>query len=141
MTSYSVWLGRGFRLSLLVSVLCAGWNAWTRFSTYAADRDYWVLSKLVYECGARKSDTDLIKTINDYGNYNLKGVYCTDRDFWASPQEIADVRAGKMTFETPLLPWVGADTLISGIFGFVISMLVTLALIGATKTARWIWGH
>lgn len=136
----SPWFARGLRLSLVVGVLSAAWYSWTVFSQYAADRDEWLKMRFVHECAARVSDGDLKKHMNSFGNINVKGVFCADRDFWVSPQEIMEVRNGTAEFKTAYQPLDGVGAAWAAVIGIVGTILATVAALSVVKMVQWVWG-
>ncbi|TIT00219.1 MAG: hypothetical protein E5W72_13190 [Mesorhizobium sp.] len=134
------WFKRGLRLSLVVGLAAAAWHAWAVFKRYDNARFEQFQSRLTYECAARQSEDELNRRMNGVGNINVNGL-CSDRDFFVSPYELAQVRKGTMKFETTWKPFDWAGTAIAGILWTVGTILATLAVLGAVGLARWVWGR
>jgi hypothetical protein len=138
--TFQSWFRRGLRLSLIVGIVSAAWHSWAVFSHYAADRDKGLEMRFVYGCAARVSDDDLNKHVNSFGNVNAKDIFCNDRDFWISPEEIAEVRNGTAEFETSYPAFDGVGAAWAALIGVVGTILATLVAFSILKMVRWVWG-
>jgi hypothetical protein len=136
----SPWLRRGLRLSLVVGIVAAAWHAWSVFKRYDDDRAEQFRSRLTYECAARQSEDELNRRMNGVGNINVNGL-CADRDFFVSPQELAEVRNGTMEYVTMWQPFDWPGTITVGILWAVGTILATVAALSSVGMARWVWGR
>lgn len=140
--SFKLWLARGFRLSLVVGVVTAVWQSWTVFSNYNAEQRSWAKTRLLYECAADLNDDVLKEQVTEFGTVNMKGLCAFDNeDHWVSLSEIADVRNGRMKFETLSKPYNIELTASAGLFGFLSTVFATLAVLSAIRLVHWIWGR
>lgn len=136
----SPWLGRGARLSLLVGLLAAAWDAWGWFDLYQQEQKRWFKTELMYKCAAALSPEILAPHITEFGTINVRSFCFTDDDAFVSLKELDEVRAGTMKFETSWKPFYWQNTAVVGLlwaFGTLFATLLALTAIAAT---RWVWG-
>jgi hypothetical protein len=139
---FRLWLGRGFRLSLVVGIVAAAWQSWTVFYHYDEERQGWVETRLLYECASRLKDDDLKRRVTEFGTVNVKGLCAFDgENHWVSLSEVTDVRNGVMKFETISEPFNKVRTISAGIFGFLGTMFATLAILSGIRLVQWVWGR
>ncbi|MBB5539535.1 hypothetical protein [Rhizobium giardinii] len=93
---------------------------------------------MVYECAARIDNTALMKHANEYGNINVRGLFCSDQDFLVSMAELADVRSGTMSFETIYHPYDSLGTLMAFFVATAGTLLLAGVCFGALLITRWI---
>ncbi|WP_144340136.1 hypothetical protein [Sinorhizobium sp. BJ1] len=136
---YKKWLLRGFRFSIIVGGAFAVKDAIERYSDYQASVRSNIENRLDYECAARLDDPSLLAARNEFGNINVRKFFCSDRDFFVSMPEIADVRAGKMDFSTSLPAFDLVNTVVASVFGFLASITISAAALMIVVVVRWVW--
>lgn len=134
------WGLAALRLSAIVGVCFAAWDAYWRFHESAESDTRAAQMKTSYECAAKHRDEDLLKARAGTGNINIRGrpFYCSDRDFWVAMYEIEKVRDGTMVYSTPLPKIDWKSTTAAAAIGFVGTILLALVIAGIVLTARWV---
>jgi hypothetical protein len=134
------WGLAALRLSAIVAICFAAWDAYRRFHESVVSDTRASQMKIAYECAAKHRDEDLLKARAGTGNINIRGgpFYCSDRDFWVAMYEIEQVRNGTMVYSTPLPKFDWRSTAASAAIGFVGTTLLALVIAGIILTARWV---
>lgn len=138
---YRKWALRGLRISMVLGVSFAAYDAFNRYLQYADFSAKELENRQGYECAARLEDGALLARRNEFGTINVRPLGCATRDFFVSMHEVKEVRAGTMTFSPSLQAFYPEATLMAGLFGFGLGVFLVGVTLAIIAILRWVWGR
>lgn len=131
-----------FRLSVALAALTAAYGVCEQWAAFAKANSENLKMAFTLECGARRSEEDLRAAVNQYGLFDLSKVFCADRQFLASSEDLQKARSGAIRrelMEAGLRPRFESEYPIAyAVLTLLVVNLLGLAFVALRAAIGWI---
>lgn len=129
-----------FRLSIVVALAAAAFSMLQTYNHFVRDQAVHTAMVLTLKCGARLDRSLLLDAQNEFGNIDLGKLGCSDKQFFASVQEIDDAWNGKLDDygRTVYRPLNLEDAAMLATIAFVLTNLLGLFALLCQGILRWL---